>query len=262
MSKCKFISIFNQKGGVGKTSTAVNLAASLAQEFKKKVLVIDMDAQANATRYLLSKNVGESHKTVYHSLVSENPNILMLKELIQKTDIENLHIVPSNIFLSEAETQLIPKMGREIILRDRLGNLGKNYDYVIFDCPPSLGLISINCLVASTHIIVPIETQVLALRGFHDLVETVALVKQKLNPKLTIMGLVPTKFYGVSRANKEILEFIQTKLKKNFHVFDTVIHRSVKAEEAPGYRKPLLIHKPNSRVCLEYIELAEEVMKK
>lgn len=262
MSKCRFISIFNQKGGVGKTTTAVNLAAGLAKEYGKKVLIIDMDAQANATRCLLKKDIGENDKTVYHSLTSESKNKLMLKTVIRKTVITNLDIVPSDIFLSEAEVELMGKIGRETILRDRLGGLEKTYDYVFFDCPPSLGLLSVNSLVASTHVIVPIECQFLALKGFQHLVETVALVREKFNPKLTIMGLVPTKFYAVSRANKEILQFIQTKLKKNFPVFKTVIHRDVKAEEAPGYRKPLLIHKPKSRASLEYIELAEEVLKK
>jgi len=262
MGNCKFISVFNQKGGVGKSTTVVNLAASMVKKFKKRVLVIDMDAQANATRYLLSTDIGEKDKTIYHSLTSGSRNRLLLDELIRKTAITNLDIVPSDIFLSEAEVELMGKIGRETILRDRLGNLAKEYDYIFFDCPPSLGLLSVNCLVASTHVIVPVETQYLALKGFQHLVETIALVKEKLNPKLAIMGLLPTKFYAVSRSNKEILEFIQTKLKKKFPVFKTVIHRDVKAEEAPSHRKPLIAHNPYSRACLEYIELAQEVIRK
>jgi len=261
MVQAKLISVFNQKGGVGKTTTVVNLAASLAKEFGKKVLVVDMDAQANATRCLLDVDIGENEKTVYHSLVSDSSAKLMLKALIRQTSIPNLDIVPSDIFLSEAELELMPKMGRETILKERIGDLNKTYDFIFFDCPPSLGLLSINCLVASTHIIVPIECQFLALKGFQHLAETVALVKEKFNPNLSILGLLPTKFYAVSRSNNEILDFIRKKLKKQFPVFKTIIHRDVQAEESPYHRKPLLMHKPYSRACREYMALAKEILK-
>lgn len=260
MAHCKLISVFNQKGGVGKTTTVVNIAAALAKDFKKKVLVIDMDAQANATRCLLSKDLGDNERTVYHGLVSESSAKVMLKELIRPSPILNLDVIPADILLSEAEVELMPKMGRETILKERIGNLTRIYDFIFFDCPPSLGLLSINCLVASTHVIVPIECQFLALKGFQHLVETVALVKDKFNPNLTIMGLLPTKFYAISRANNEILDFIRKKLKKDFPVFKTVIHRDVRAEESPYHRKPLIIHKPYSRACQEYAKLAKEVL--
>ena len=249
--QCSIISVFNQKGGVGKTATVVNLAACLTR-LGKKVLVVDFDPQANATRYLLSKT---PERTVLHCLQGK----ALIEDAICKTDLDRLDLLPSDIMLSETEAALTGESKRETLLKERLGRIIRSYDYILIDCQPSLGLLPVMALAASTDVIVPVECQFLSLKGLHDLLETVQLAKEKFNSHLDLMGILCTKFHARSKANQEVLRYVQELLAEELPVFRSVIPRDVKAEEAPSHSMPLCLYSPSSRALKAYFKLAREV---
>jgi len=237
---------------VGKTATAVNLAACLA-ELGKKVLVVDLDPQANATRYLLAEAPEKTISQCLHGKVHT-------KDAIRRTAVKRLDLLSSDIMLSETEAALIGESNREMLLKERLGSIIPSYDYIIIDCQPSLGLLPVMALAASTHVIVPVECQFLSLKGLHDLLEPVELAKERFNSDLEIMGILTTKFYARSKSNCEVLKHIHMTLAEELPVFETVIPRDVRAEEAPNHAKPLMLYSPSSRAAKAYFDLAGEVI--
>ncbi len=246
------ISIVNQKGGVGKTTTSVNLSAYLAQK-GKKVLVIDLDPQGNATSgYGLDKTELES--SVYDVLVNDTPII----DVIRKEKRKNLDICPTNINLAGAEVELVSAMSRETILKRSIDDIRDDYDYILIDCPPSLGLLTINALAASTGIIVPIQGEYYALEGLTQLIDTVNLVKKHLNPKIGIFGVIITMFDGRTQLTRQVTD----EVKKYFgdKVFDTVIPRNIRLAEAPSFGKTIAEYDPKSKGGQAYSDLAEEVI--
>jgi len=247
------IAVFNHKGGVGKTTTVVNLAAGLSRYHDKRCLVVDTDPQANATRALLGHELPQDQRTLRHVLLRE----VGFADTIVKTDIPKLKLAPADLALSEAEFKLASSMSRELVLKEQLEPTIRSYDYVIIDCGPSLGLLALNGLAAADHAIIPCETQFLSLRGLHYVLDVLSLIQAKLNPKLNILGVLATKFYVLSRANNEALQCMRSF--KNLHVFNAVIPRDVKAEEAPSHGKPLTTYAPDSRAARQYLLFAEEV---
>jgi len=261
MSGCRIISVFNQKGGVGKTTTAVNLAAALSLKYQKKGLLIDLDPQAHATCSLLKDPPPDDSRSLYHCL-SATAHPSPISEIIRPTEIEGLDLVPADIYLSEIEVELASRIGRETVLAERMKGLSRKYDYILIDCQPSLGLLPVNALAASTHVIVPVECQFLSLKGFQHLAETVGLVRKKINPKLQIMGILPTQFHPRSKANHEVLDYLNRNLARKYPVFKTFISRDVRAEESPGQARPLLRYAPKCRAAAQYLALAREVVRK
>lgn len=248
------ISIVNQKGGVGKTTTTVNLSAYLAQR-GKKVLVVDLDPQGNATSgYGFDKS--ELETSVYDLLVNETP----ITEVIRSTNRKNLDICPTNINLAGAEVELVSAMSRETILKRALDTVSQNYDFVLIDCPPSLGLLTLNALAASTDVIVPIQGEYYALEGLTQLIDTINLVRKHLNPTIGIFGVVITMFDGRTQLTRQVTE----EVKKYFgdKVFSTVIPRNIRLAEAPSYGKTIAEYDPRSRGGQTYNDLALEVIKR
>ncbi len=248
----KTIAVTNQKGGVGKTTTAVNLASYFAH-FGKEVLLIDIDPQGNATSGLgIDKNNLE--KSIYDVLI----NGVEIKEVVVPSKNDWLDIVPSNIDLTGAEIELVNVIAREVKLRKKIESSQQIYDFVIIDCPPSLGLLTINSLTAADSIIIPIQCQYYALEGLAQLIQTIELVKQNLNPQLDVEGVVLTLFDG--RANLSIQ--VREEVKKYFDtkVYNTIIPRNVRLAEAPSYGKSILEYDPGSRGGKAYENLAREIL--
>ena len=258
MTACTTIAIFNHKGGVGKTTTAVNLAAGLVHSHGKRCLVVDMDPQANATRALLGKDFGPERPSMRHVLLHDGGQTFSVGDVLMRTTIPGLNVAPADLSLSETEFKLVSKMGRESVLREALRTVTPSFDHIIIDCPPSLGLLSLNALAAANGVIIPSETQFLSLRGISYVLDVLDLVRAKLNPDLSVLGVLATKYYVLSKANSEALECLR-KLKQ-VHVFEAVISRDVKAEEAPSHGKPLLLYAPEARSTKQYLKLAEEVI--
>jgi len=248
------ISIVNQKGGVGKTTTSVNLSAYLAQK-GKKVLVIDLDPQGNATSgYGLDKSELES--SVYDVLVNDTPIV----DVIWKDKRENLDICPTNINLAGAEVELVSAMSRETILKRSLDEVRDNYDYILIDCPPSLGLLTINALAASTGVIVPIQGEYYALEGLTQLIDTVNLVKKHLNPKIGIFGVIITMFDGRTQLTRQVTDEVRKYFGEK--VFNTVIPRNIRLAEAPSFGKTIAEYDPKSKGGRAYSDLADEVIER
>ncbi len=256
MTFCHKIALFNHKGGVAKTTTAVNLAACLTQIYGQRCLVVDVDPQANATRGLLGREIEEDTVTLSKILLEG----ATLRNAVIESSIKNLFLVPADLSLSEAEFKLVSRMQREFILRDQIHTVMKDFDFLFLDCPPSLGILSLNALAAADAVIVPCETQFLSLRGLKYVLEMVNLVRERLNPNLKILGVVATKFYPLSRANHEALACLQNL--KEVSVFQTVIPRDVKAEKSPSHGQPLITYAPDSRVSEAYRKLADEVLNR
>lgn len=248
----KIISFSNQKGGVGKTSTCVNMAAGIALR-GKKVLLIDIDPQGNATTGLgLSK--GELERSVYNVLIDDMP----VKEAITRTPIENLDILPSNIDLAGAEVELVYLPEREKRLANALRQIITVYDYVMIDCPPSLGLLTINALSASDSVIIPIQSEYYAMEGLSQLLNSIKLVNKHLNPELKIYGVVITMYDGRALISKQINAEIHKFFGKK--MFDTVIPRNIRVSEAPSHGRPVMLHDPRSSGAKAYQALADEFL--
>jgi len=248
------ISIVNQKGGVGKTTTTVNLSAFLALH-GKKVLVIDLDPQGNATSgYGFDKS--ELDTSVYDVLVNEVPII----DVIRSTNRKNLDICPTNINLAGAEVELVSAMSRETILKRAVDTISDKYDYIMIDCPPSLGLLTLNALAASSDVIVPIQGEYYALEGLTQLIDTINLVRKHLNPTIGIFGVVITMFDGRTQLTKQVTEEVRKYFGEK--VFNTYIPRNIRLAEAPSYGKTIAEYDPKSRGGQSYNELALEVIKR
>lgn len=255
MTKCKIIVVFNHKGGVGKTTTAVNLAAGLAHSHSKRVLVVDMDPQANATWALLPKKLPPDQETISQVLLGASS----LQKILMRTSIPSLHIGPADLGLSEAEFKLTATANREWLLQRCLRPFVSLFDYVIIDCAPSLGLLSLNGLAAADQVLIPCETQFLSLRGLHYVLDLVNMVRVRLSPSLNVLGVLATKFHVISRANNEALECLRNL--NDVRVFKSVIPRDVKAEEAPSHGKPIILYAPESRAAREYVKFTDEVIR-
>lgn len=246
----KIIGIANQKGGVGKTTTAVNLAAALGV-LEKKVLLIDADPQANATS-------GLGVEEVKHSTYNLLEHSVEASECVQKTTSPNLEIIPSHIDLVAAEIELVDRDNREYMLKDALKSVKDNYDYVVIDCAPSLGLITVNALTASDSVIIPIQCEYFALEGLGKLLNTIKNVQKIHNPNLDIEGLLLTMYDSRLRLSNQVVEEV------NLHfpemVFETVISRNVRLSEAPSFGESILMYDAESKGAIQYIQLAEEVL--
>lgn len=248
----KVISVANQKGGVGKTTTAVNLSTLLAKK-GKKVLLIDTDPQGNATSGLgVTKEVELS---VYDILVGETT----FEETVQETEVKNLRVCPSNISLAGAEVELVSMMSREQRLKEKLDVVKEQYDFVIIDCPPSLGLVTLNAFTASDSVLIPVQCEYFALEGLGQLLNTVNLVKKHLNKNLEIEGALLTMYDARTNLSNQVVK----EVKKYFEdkVYKTVIPRNVRLSEAPSYGMPISIYDPKSKGAKAYEKFTKELLK-
>ena len=248
------IGVANQKGGVGKTTSAINLAASLAVlEFK--TLLVDADPQANSTT-----GIGFDLHNVMHSLYDCMVGPTLAKDVILKSDIPNLDLLPSHIDLVGAEIEMINYPNRENVLKNILEPIKNGYDFIIIDCSPSLGLITVNALVAADSVIVPVQTEFFALEGLGKLLNTIKIVQNRLNPELAIEGILMTMYDGRLRLCNQVV----SEVRKHFDemVFNTIIHRNTKISEAPSVGKPVILYDAYSKGAINYLNLAKEVLQK
>ena len=250
----RIIAVANQKGGVGKTTTSINLAACLAEK-GKKVLAVDMDPQGNLTSGLgVDKDSVE--KSIYELIIGE----VDIKEVINKEVLENLDIIPTSIDLSAAEIELIGVDDKEYILRNAIDQVKDQYDFVIIDCPPSLSMLTINAMTTADSVIVPIQCEYYALEGLSQLIHTVELVKDRLNSKLEIEGVVITMYDARTNLSLQVVENVKDNLQQN--IYKTIIPRNIRLAEAPSYGLPINKYDPKSTGAESYMRLADEVIER
>ena len=254
IGQTKILGIINQKGGVGKSTTAVNLAAALGSA-GKQVLLVDLDPQGNATSGL-GIDKGEITRCIYDLLLNDTP----LHEVIIPDVATGLDLIPATINLAGAEVELVSEMARENRLKDTLGSLRGKYDYILIDCPPSLGLLTVNALVASDKLIIPIQCEFYALEGVTKLLDSMKRVKSRLNPSLDIFGILLTMYDGRTMLARQVAKEVRSFFGKQ--VFETIIPRTVKLSEAPSYGLPITEYDPHGRGAESYTALAKEVINR
>jgi len=250
----RVIAVANQKGGVGKTTTAINLSASLAIA-EKRVLLIDFDPQANASSGLGFDTDKDGADNIYHVITNQ----AKMKDIIKKTELKFLDLAPAGRDLVGAEPELVSEMAREIRLKDAVATVSKEYDYIIIDCAPSLGILTINALTAADTYLIPLQCEYFALEGISKFLRTVELIKKRLNPRLSEEGILLTMFDKRNRLSFEIANEIKSFFKDK--VFRSVIPRNVRLSEAPSYGKPVVLYDINSSGAISYLNLTKEVIE-
>lgn len=250
----KVIAVANQKGGVGKTTTSINLAASLAAA-EYSVLLLDIDPQANATNGL-GHDSRALDNTIYESLV----NSVDAEEILLDTEMPNLKLLPSHINLVGAEIEMVSAPERELVLKKRIAQIKERFDYVIIDCPPSLGLLTLNALSAADSVLIPVQCEYYALEGLGQLLNTISIVRYRLNPDLKIEGVLLTMFDSRLRLSNQVVEEVRRHFEEK--AFETIINRNVRISEAPSYGKPVILYDALSTGAKNYLELAQEIINR